>query len=250
MGELASCIMADDEDNVRASRGPRLQRYDWKSIAEKHASAVWQTAYRLLRNQADFELSQRQRLHNVRALLLRLATTRAIDQLRRRMRQSRPESDGDDGQHAVSSLPAPDAEAQNLELAERLRAAIAQLPSQEAKVFCLRYFSSLSYREISGELQITTGTADVVLRPYRRPCHRRPAAAVDSETAVRAPGGSWFAYYTSRFWTSKAWSWINLRRFSTSSPMRMLKRRSASPASSRRTLSSIRVAGFIVVSQS
>ena len=151
-----------------------MQGYDWKRIAEEHASAVWQTAYRLLHNQADaadcfqetflaaFEFSQRQRVHNIRGLLLRLATTRAIDQLRRRMREALRESD-DDNMQVVSARPGPDAEAENLELAERLRAAIGQLPPQEAKVFCLRYFNDLSYREIAGELQITTGAAGVVL---------------------------------------------------------------------------------------
>ncbi len=151
-----------------------MQRYDWKRIAEEHASAVWQTAYRLLHNQADaadcfqeaflaaFELSQRQRVQNIRGLLLHLATTRAIDQLRRRMRQALRASD-DDNMQLASARPGPDAEAENLELAERLGAAIGQLPPQEAKVFCLRYFSDLSYREIAAELRITTGAAGVVL---------------------------------------------------------------------------------------
>ena len=157
------------------SKGCRLQGYDWKRIAEEHASAVWQTAYRLLHNQADaadcfqetflaaFEFSQRQRVHNIRGLLLRLATTRAIDQLRRRMRETRREADDDNGQLVPSARPGPDAEAENVELAARLRAAIGQLPSQEAKVFCLRHFSDLSYREIARELQITTSAAGVLL---------------------------------------------------------------------------------------
>jgi RNA polymerase sigma-70 factor (ECF subfamily) len=151
-----------------------LQVHNWQCIAEEHASAVWQTAYRLLRNHADaadcfqeaflaaFELSQRQSVRNVRALLLHLATTRAIDQLRRRMRQSRHEANDDDVE-AVSARPGPDVVVQNLELAERLRAAIAQLPPQEAKVFCLRYFNDLSYRQIAGELTITSGAVGVLL---------------------------------------------------------------------------------------
>lgn len=156
-------------------RGSRLQVHDWNSITEQHASAVWQTAYRLLHNQADaadclqetfltaFELAQRQRVRNMRGLLLRLATRRAIDRLRQRTRRWREQSDCDDWQHFECSQPGPDAEAQSQELAAQLRDAIAQLPPQEADVFCLRYFNELSYREIARELGIKTGTAGVLL---------------------------------------------------------------------------------------
>lgn len=152
-----------------------MQVHDWNRITEEHASAVWQTALRLLHNQADaadcfqetflaaFELAQRQHVHNIRGLLLRLATTRSIDRLRQRNRRSRQESDGDDWQHLASAEPGPDAEAQTQELAGRLRQAIGQLPPQEAKVFCLRYFNDLSYQEIARELGIKTGAAGVLL---------------------------------------------------------------------------------------
>jgi RNA polymerase sigma-70 factor (ECF subfamily) len=152
-----------------------VQVHDWNRITEEHASVVWQTAYRLLHNQADaadcfqetfmaaFELTQRQHVHNIRGLLLRLATTRSIDRLRQRSRRSRQESDCDDWPHLPSAQPGPDAEAQSQELAARLRVAIGQLPPQEAKVFCLRYFNDLSYREIARELGVKTGAAGVLL---------------------------------------------------------------------------------------
>ncbi len=152
-----------------------MQVHDWNSITEQHASAVWQTAYRLLHNQADaadclqetflaaFELAQRQRVRNMRGLLLRLATTRAIDRLRQRTRRSREESGCADWQDFACSRPGPDAEAQSQELAAQLRDAIAQLPPQEADAFCLRYFNDFSYREIARELGIKTGTAGVLL---------------------------------------------------------------------------------------
>jgi hypothetical protein len=54
----------------------------------------------------------------------------------------------------------------------------------------------------------------------------------------------------SRFFTVSAWSSMNLRRGSTSSPMSVENMRSASTPSSTRTCSSVRVSGFIVVSQS
>ena len=78
-----------------------MQVIDWQLIIKKYASVVWQTAYRLLGNDADaadcfqetfvsaLEVSQRQRVRNFSALLARLATARAIDQLRRRFRNSK-----------------------------------------------------------------------------------------------------------------------------------------------------------------
>ncbi|MEJ2703700.1 MAG: sigma-70 family RNA polymerase sigma factor, partial [Sedimentisphaerales bacterium] len=72
---------------------------DWNTIIEEHGPAVWQTAYRLLGNHADASdcfqetfvsalgFCRRQRVRNFPALLARLATARAIDQLRRRFRQ-------------------------------------------------------------------------------------------------------------------------------------------------------------------
>src|SRR5437667_12232030 len=56
--------------------------------------------------------------------------------------------------------------------------------------------------------------------------------------------------YTSRFFTSSALSSMNLRRFSTSSPISVEKISSLSTASSRRTTSSVRFSGFMVVSAS
>lgn len=152
-----------------------MQVHDWNSITEQHACVVWQTAYRLLHDQADaadclqetflaaFELAQRQRVRNMRGLLLRLATTRAIDRLRQRTRRSREASGCEDWQQFACSRPGPEAEAQSEELAAQLRHAIGQLPPQEANVFCLRYFNDLSYREIARELGIKTGAAGVLL---------------------------------------------------------------------------------------
>jgi len=152
-----------------------VQVFDWQTITEKHGPLVWQTAYRLLRHEADaadcfqetfvaaFEFSQKQRVRNMAGLLTRLATIRAIDKLRRRARNS-PARWEDAAPHAaVSREPGPDTSALSKELAARLRAAISRLPETEAKVFCLRHFSDMSYREIARELQIKTSAAGVLL---------------------------------------------------------------------------------------
>src|SRR5437588_4194353 len=57
-------------------------------------------------------------------------------------------------------------------------------------------------------------------------------------------------YYTSRFFTSSAFSSIKRRRLSTSSPISVEKITSLSVASSSLTWSSVRLSGFMVVSAS
>ena len=73
----------------------RLQVIDWQKIIKKHGPSVWKTAYRLLGDCTDaadcfqetficaLEVSRRQHVRNFSALLARLATSRAIDRLRR-----------------------------------------------------------------------------------------------------------------------------------------------------------------------
>src|SRR5437867_4332505 len=71
---------------------------DWSQIVEQHGPLVWRTAQRLLCQEADtadcfqrtfvaaLELSQRQTIRHWPALLRRLTTARALEQLRGRMR--------------------------------------------------------------------------------------------------------------------------------------------------------------------
>lgn len=151
---------------------------DWHAIVRKHGPIVWQTAYRLVGNHIDaaesfgetfafaLEVSQRQRVRNFPALLVRLATSRAIDALRQRFSRSQSVDAVD-----VVTLPGngqgPVQQAQAHELAAKLRKALAQLPPKEAEVFCLRYLSDMSYRQIGRELGIRANTAVVLLHRAR-----------------------------------------------------------------------------------
>ena len=161
-----------------------MQVYDWPTIVNEHGPLVWRTAYRLLANHADaadcfqetflaaLEVSRRQPVRNVSGLLVRLATTRAIDRLRQRGRQERRPTDGDDGDQTCSGGD-PHQEVQNQELVGQLRAALGQLPAQEAKVFCLRYLNEMSYRQIARELSIGINRVGVSL--YRAKARLRKA---------------------------------------------------------------------------
>jgi len=152
---------------------------DWQIIIEKHGPAVWQTAYRLLGNSDDaadcfqetfvsaLEISQRQRIRSFSALLTRLATTRAIDQMRQRFRHARCSAASDDWATVPSKNPGPVQLAQQQELVARLRESLTQLPPQEAQVFCMRYLNDMSYRQIAKALGIRTNAAGVLLHRAR-----------------------------------------------------------------------------------
>ena len=152
---------------------------DWNTIIKKHGPAVWQTAYRLLGNDADaadcfqetfvsaLGFCRRQKVRNFSALLVRLATARAIDQLRRRFRQIPCKTDFVDCTAVVSGNAGPDEQAEQLELIEKVRQSLSELPPQEAQVFCLRYLNEMSYRQIAEQLGITTNSAGVLLHRAR-----------------------------------------------------------------------------------
>lgn len=156
-----------------------MQAIDWQVIVKRHGPIVWRTAYRLLGNYADaadcfqetfvcaLQVSQRQRVRNFAALLARLATARAIDQLRHRLRQAHAGADLNDRVTAPSGNPEPSQHLQTQELAARLRRAIAQLPEQEGQAFCLRYLNGMSYRLIAKQLGINANAAGVSLHRAR-----------------------------------------------------------------------------------
>ncbi len=155
---------------------------DWQTIVTECGPLVWRTAYRLLGNHADtadcfqetflaaLELSRRQPVRNMSGLLVRLATTRAIDRLRQKARQERGQTEGGD---CAETDTGPADEVQAQELVGQLREAIGQLPTQEARVFCLRYLSEMSYRQIAGQLGIGINVVGVSL--YRAKARLREA---------------------------------------------------------------------------
>jgi RNA polymerase sigma-70 factor, ECF subfamily len=151
-----------------------MQTADWKKIIDEHRQSVWQSAYRLLGNYADasdcfqetfisaFEICRRQNIRNFAALLARLVTARAIDQLRLRFRNEKYKN-------SAGMITVPQANSQPLEhlqqreMAFRLREALSKLPRQEAEVFCLRYLNDMSYQQIADQMGITINAAGVIL---------------------------------------------------------------------------------------
>jgi RNA polymerase sigma-70 factor (ECF subfamily) len=113
------------------------------------------------------EFCRRQRVRNLSALLVRLATARAIDQLRRRFRRSQSVTNFGDWAAVQSANPGPAQQAQQQELAASLRKSLSKLPPQEAQALCLRYLNDMSYRQIADELGIKANAAGVLLHRAR-----------------------------------------------------------------------------------
>jgi RNA polymerase sigma-70 factor, ECF subfamily len=151
---------------------------DWPDILREFGPVVWKTARRLLRHQADaadcfqqafvsaLKLSRSQEIANWPGLLQRLATARALDLLRQKLRRP-PPLGLEQAESAPSRFADPVSIAQGSELCDSLREALAKLPAQQSEVFCLRYLNELSYQEISSELGISIDAVGVTLHRAR-----------------------------------------------------------------------------------
>jgi RNA polymerase sigma-70 factor (ECF subfamily) len=152
---------------------------DWQEILARDGRAAWQTAYRLLGNQADADdcfqeaclaavhVARRETVQNWRALLQRLATMRAMDQLRARVRgrrkQGSPRSD-----EPSDPAPAPFQTAEEAELAQELRLALSKIPPRQAEVFCLHCVEDWSYDEIARHARLSVTAVGVHLHRARK----------------------------------------------------------------------------------
>lgn len=146
---------------------------NWQSIVEKHGPMVWKIAYRLLADYQDtqdcfqetfvaaLELSRNEPVRNFRALLARIANARAIDRLRKRYQCGQNSSVDIDT--FASDKPGPDEQMHSIELAQQLRQALAQVPQQEAQIFCLRFLNDLSYRQIAKTTGLNSNAVGVML---------------------------------------------------------------------------------------
>jgi RNA polymerase sigma-70 factor (ECF subfamily) len=151
---------------------------DWEGILSRDGPAVRRTAWRVLGNRADadevyqeaflaaVEYSRKHEVSHWRALLQRLATVRAIDKLRQRMRRrGREEILRDDS--IESSDVTPSQSSENAELSAKLRAALTKISPKQAEVFCLFHLDGWSYPEIAEHLAISSDVVGVWLHRAR-----------------------------------------------------------------------------------
>ena len=172
---------------------------DWPTIVIRHSNEVWQAAYRLLGDREEaadclqetfleaLEISRRQEVRHWPGLLKRICTCRAVDRLRRRLRRGETQADPAGWTALACQDPGPVEEAQAAELAGRLRLAVAQLPPQQAAVFCLRCVEELSYRDIAGQLDLKVSHVGVLLNRARAKVREmlladEPSAVVEGQS--------------------------------------------------------------------
>lgn len=152
---------------------------DWEVVVYQHSPLVWRTAYRILGYSEDaadcfqeaflaaLVIWRRERVANWPALLRQLATRRALDRLRQRCAESRRNEPLPNLSDLPSQSPGPSRRLEDEELLAELRHALAQVPEQQAEVFCLRYFEGLEYEEIGKQLSMKSATARVLFHRAR-----------------------------------------------------------------------------------
>lgn len=146
---------------------------DWERVVAENARDVYRVAFRMLGSEHDAEdvtqdvfcealrIAESREIDDWAGMLRRIAALRSYDRLRRRR-----ETVGlDVGSHIDAD---PSAEAVANELAVRLREAIGELSEQEAAVFSLRYFNSLSRDEIASSLEIAPAAVSTALYKARQ----------------------------------------------------------------------------------
>jgi len=147
---------------------------DWDRIVERHAERVFRVAMRILRSVQDAEdvsqdvFTEAFRLHKSgpiqswTGLLVRLATLRSLDRLRR----NRPTVELRDYDRTSSVEPLDELEAR--ELALWLQKALVQLPDQQATVFVMHHFEQLSRDQVSATLGISPEAVSTALYKARQ----------------------------------------------------------------------------------
>jgi RNA polymerase sigma-70 factor (ECF subfamily) len=156
---------------------------DWERVVAENARDVYRVAFRMLGSEHDAEdvtqdvfcealrIAESGKIDDWAGMLRRIAALRSYDRLRRR----RETVAIDVGAHIDSD---PSAEAMANELAVRLREAIGELSQQEAAVFSLGYFNSLSRDEIASSLEIAPAAVSTALYKARQKLKTILAATV------------------------------------------------------------------------
>jgi RNA polymerase sigma-70 factor (ECF subfamily) len=148
---------------------------DWNEIVREQGPLVWRVAWRLLGNKADaedcfqrtfitaFQSIVPTEVRHWPALLQRVATSRALEQLRDRYRQT-------DRAFSLPETPLLDPHMLDPfevmvgnELAQELRSALSRIDSRQAEIFCLVCLEESSYPEVAEQLGITANHVGVLL---------------------------------------------------------------------------------------
>jgi RNA polymerase sigma-70 factor (ECF subfamily) len=175
---------------------------DWEGIVREDGPAVWRTAQRLLANRADadecfqetfaaaVELARKKSepVRNWRAMLVRLATARAIDKLRQRVSRRAHEAQGADVNRLSDQRhdSRPSDRAEQAELSARLRDHLSHLPPKQADAFCLHCLEGWSYREVAEEMNESADHVGVLIHRARAALKERLAMILPDQAKAGA----------------------------------------------------------------
>jgi RNA polymerase sigma-70 factor (ECF subfamily) len=161
---------------------------NWPELVREYGPVVWRTACRLLGHEADaadcfqrtflaaVELDAAAPVRNWPAVLKRIATARALDQLRSRHRHTARSAPLPDEPPADPFAFDPSELACGGELAAALRAALPAVDPQQAEVFCLVCLEGFSNRDAAAHLGVTANHVGVLLHRARAALRDRLAA--------------------------------------------------------------------------
>jgi RNA polymerase sigma-70 factor (ECF subfamily) len=147
---------------------------DWDRLVADHAQRVFRVAVRVVGSVHDaedvsqevfveaFRLRQTESVKDWTGLLVRLATLRSIDRLRR----MRPTSELRETDRVSAVEPFQEAAA--ADLANWLRKALARLPNQQAAVFVMHHFEQLARDDIATALGISPAAVSTALYKARQ----------------------------------------------------------------------------------
>jgi len=157
---------------------------DWPQLIQDHGPLVWQTVYRLVGYGPDaadcfqntfvaaLQLARRETVLHWPAVLKRLATTQALDCLRRRTRErSSRHRLAEKASHPRALTP--DQIVDQAELADGVRLALSAIEPRQAEVFCFACLEGWSYLEIGARMGITVNHVGVLLNRARAALRER-----------------------------------------------------------------------------
>ena len=167
----------------------------WHTIVDSNVAVLVASVRRIVGNDHDAEdvvqevfaeayrIPKTTKIENWSALLRKMAQRRAIDQLRRRMRQANAT-----GSDAILNIASSEIEpSESLDWQERddqLRAALATLADREASAFSLAYFDGMSRPEIAVVLEASTNAVNVAIhkaiQKLRKQLCRKPPVSGDA----------------------------------------------------------------------
>lgn len=147
---------------------------NWRQIVESNIQPLVASVRRIVGNDHDAEdvvqevfaeaylLAQKKQVDHWPALLRTMAQRRAIDQLRRTMRNN-CSTNSESMNWVPSDQDAPSETSEASDLQNLLRQSLTKLSDREAAVFSLAYFDSLSRSEIAATLQTSENAVSVAL---------------------------------------------------------------------------------------